>query len=89
MNAVRASDLRRALEFKRAALQHLHQRVDFFQQDVGGVAQQQRVGRVDDVGRRQTVVNEAARFTDRFREVGRKRDDVVIRRLLDLVDPLN
>jgi hypothetical protein len=31
-------------------------------------------------------VNEARRFADRFREISGKRDDVVIGRLLNLVD---
>ena len=34
-------------------------------------------------------MNEAARFTDRLREIRRKRDDVVISRLFDLVDALD
>ncbi len=32
-------------------------------------------------------MNEPARFTDRFREVSRKRDDVVIGRLFNFIDP--
>ena len=88
MNAVRASDLRRVLKLERATLQRLDQRVDFFQQNVGRITQQQRVSRVDNVRRRQAIVNEATCFTDRLRKVRSKRDDVVISRLFDLVDAL-
>ena len=49
MDAVRPPDLRSIFEFDRPALQHLHQLVDFFQQNVAGVAQQQRVRGVNDI----------------------------------------
>jgi len=50
------------------------------------IAQQQRVRRVDHIGRGKTVVHERAASPDRFRQIGRERDDVVVGSLLDFVD---
>ena len=64
VDAVRAADLRRVLEFKRTALEHLEQGVDLPQQNVAGVAQQQRVGCIDHIGRSQAIVNKPGSFAD-------------------------
>jgi hypothetical protein len=84
-----ASDLWRVLKLDRSSLQRLEQRIDFFKEDIGRVAQQQRVGGIDYIRRRQTVMNETACFTNRLREVCGKGDDVVIRRLFNFVNTLN
>ena len=49
MNAMRAANLRRALELKSAAFQHVEERVDLLRQNVSRIAQQQRIGRVNNV----------------------------------------
>ena len=49
VDAVRPSDLRRVFELHRATLQRLDQLIDFLHQDIRRVAQQQRVGGIDNV----------------------------------------
>jgi hypothetical protein len=89
VDAVRAADLRRVLEFKRAPPQDFEQRVNFREQQIARVAQQERVGRIHHVRRREAVVDEARRLADVFSERGRERDHVVVGRLLDLIDALD
>src|SRR5713226_3069071 len=86
VNAMRAPDLRRVLEFKRAALEHVEERIDLLYQDVAGIAQQQRVRRIDHVRRSQSVVNKARRVANRFRQIRSERDNIVIGGLFNLVD---
>jgi hypothetical protein len=50
MNTVRPPNLGRVLEFKCAPFQDVEQRIDPGQQEVAGVAQQQRVGGIDHIG---------------------------------------
>jgi hypothetical protein len=49
VNSMRAPDLRCVLELERATLQHLDQLVDFLQQNLGSITQQQRIRSIDDV----------------------------------------
>jgi len=86
MNAMRATDLRRVFELECATLEDGQECIDLLEQNVAGIAQQQRVGRVDHIGRRKTVMYETRGVPDRFRQIGRKRDDVVVGGLLDFVD---
>ena len=86
MNAVGTADLRGVLKLNRPTPEHPEQRFDLPEQEIAGIAQQQGVGRIDHVGRRQTIVNKTRRFTDVFGEVCRKRDDVVVGLLLNLID---
>ncbi len=50
MNAVGTAYLGRVFEFKRAALEHGRQRIDFLQQQIAGVAQQERISSINHVG---------------------------------------
>src|SRR5258705_12384274 len=86
MNAVGAADLRRQFEFQCAALEHVEEGLDLRQQNFAGIAQQQGISRIDHIGRGQSVVNKSGGFTDRFRQVGGKGDDVVVSSLFDLVN---
>src|SRR6185436_19457315 len=88
VNAMRAANLRRVLKLKRAHLERLQQSVDFFKQQIAGFAQQQGVGGVDDIRRRQSVMNEARGVADVFSQVGSEGDDVVVRGLLDFTNAL-
>ena len=55
-------------------------------QDVASLAQQERVGSIDNIRRCQPIVNEASRFPNLFRKICSEGDDVVIRCPLDFVD---
>ncbi len=66
VNAVRSADLRRHFKFKRAAFQNCEQIVNFGEQQVARIAQQQRVRRVHDIARSQTVMHKSGGFADVF-----------------------
>ena len=61
VDAVRSPDLHRVLEFERARLQHRGQIVDAFENHFRSAAHQQGLRGVDDVVRRQPVMQPARR----------------------------
>src|ERR1044072_4959397 len=87
--AVGASDLRRVSKLEGASFQHREERFDLVEQKIARLSQEERISCVYDVGRSQTVVDEAGGVANVFREVGGKRNDVVIGRPLDFVDAFN
>jgi hypothetical protein len=83
------TDLRIVFELVSSPLQDFHQWVDPRQQQLTRLFQQQRIRGVDDVARRQTIMNEPRRRTDILGKIRSEGDDVVIGCFLDLVDTLD
>src|SRR6266446_3380045 len=86
---MRAANLRSILKFKRAPLEYFQKRFDFLKQEITGVAQQQRVGGIDYVGRSQTIMYKARGVADVFSKVGGESNYIVVGCFLDLVYALN
>ena len=87
MDAVGAADDRRVPELLRADGGGPLDRRDARQQELARVAQLQREGGVDDVGRRQAVVEPAALLADELGHRLGEGEHVVVGTALDLRDP--
>ena len=86
VHAVRATNHRCAAMFGRSPANRLQQRVDVVENDVAGLSHLQGECGIEHVGRGQTEMQPPGRRTDALGHSGRKRDHVVLRRALDLVD---
>ena len=88
VNAVRAPDFGRVLEFPRALFEHLVEMRDAFFDQLRSVANEQRLRRVHDVVRCEAVVQPARRLgiADGFLHGDGERDHVVPDLRFDLVD---
>jgi hypothetical protein len=89
VNAVRAANLRRLFEFKRALLQHFKKRLNFLKENVAGFPEQQGVRSVDNVGRGQAIVNKARGLANVFGQIGGKGDDVGVGCFLNFIYALD
>ena len=87
VHAVGASDHRRTAMLGGAVADGVREVVDVLQQQVAGLVELERQGRVDDVRRGQAEVQPARRRPNALGHRGGERDDVVPRRLLDGLDP--
>ncbi len=89
MDAVAAPDGRRVFVLEGAPLQHREQSVEIGQQKVGRLLQLHRQAGVEDIARGHALMDEAGIGADMLGEVGQKRDHVVMRLTLYLVDALD
>src|SRR4051812_20272348 len=90
MDAVTAADHRHELRFARATLDHLAQIFNVRNQDVSGLDHLYREGGIQHVAAGQAKVQPTARWrADVFGDVRRKRDDVVVERLLEFFAALD
>ena len=87
VDAVGAPDHRGVLVGERALAEHRQEGVEVVQDDSASFPDQKGKGRVDDVRRRQAVVEPAAFRPDALGHVRHEGDDVVLDLLLDGVDP--
>ena len=86
VDAVRAPDLDRVAELERPPLEYLAQRDEVALQEQAGLLDLQRQGGVEHVAAGHAVVHVLAGVADVLGDVGEEGDDVVVGRLLDLVD---
>ena len=89
MDAMRAADARRMLEFLRAAAQDLAELLEVIEDDRAGIAHHHAVCRVLDIRRRQALVDVFGVITNILGDVRQERDDVVVRDRLDLMDAVD
>ena len=89
MDAMRATDARRMLEFLRAAAQDLAELLEVIEDDRAGIAHHHAVCRVLDVRGRQALVDVFGVITNILGDVRQERDDVVVRDRLDLMDAVD
>jgi hypothetical protein len=86
VHAVRAPDHRGTPMLFGTAADSLLQGVEILQDEIARRAHLQRLGGVDDVGRRQAEMEPPRRRANVLRHRGRKRDHVVLGCLLDFLD---
>ena len=89
MDAVRPPDRQRVFVLARFGGEHVLKPDEALAQDRVGAHEAQRERRVDDVGRRQAVVDPLALVPERLGHGARERDDVVARLSLDRVDAVD
>ena len=80
MHAVSAADLRRIAKLMRSQVKYLAEQNKIALDNVGSVANLQRLGGVDDIVRSQAIVQPArgGGIADGFAHIHRKRNDVVL-----------
>jgi hypothetical protein len=86
MDPVAAADGRRVFVLQRAPLERGEQRVDVFDEDVGGARKLHRETGVEHIRRSHSLMHETRILADELREMGEKSDDVVLDLALDRVD---
>ena len=72
-----------------AALEHVEQRIEVGEQDIGCACQLYRKGGVEHVARRHALMHEPRLRSHVLGDVGQEGDDVVLGLALDRVDPLD
>ena len=87
VDAVAPPDHRRVLVLVGALLERGEQSIDVGGEEVGGVDQLKVEAGVENVGRRQALVDEARFRTDDLGKMGQEGDDVVLDLALDRIDP--
>jgi hypothetical protein len=85
-NAVAAAHHRRLRVLPGPSRKRREQRVASREEHIRGISQQDRERRIEDVARRHAAVKPAGLDARELLDVRQKRDDVVFRRPLDLVD---
>jgi len=88
MDAVAAADGQRMGMFQRTLADRRDDRVQVLQQQVGRLGQLHRQRGVQHIGAGHALMQEARFRADMFGDIGQEGDDVVLRLLLDLVDPV-
>src|SRR5512133_975840 len=86
MDTMSAANLWGMSEFLCPALEHLDQLLDIRPQDRGCLLYQERLRRIDDIVRREPIVEPSRLRPDLFRHCRCKSDDVVLYLGLDLID---
>ena len=89
MDAMGAADRRRHLVFERALLEGSQEAVHIGDQQVGGAGELHIEAGVEHIGRGHALVHVAGFRPDDLRQMGEKRDDIVLDLALDRIDAID